>query len=148
MLMRVASILLAAQTPVESPDLRCHGGVRIFFDAGSAEIDQYGAQRLEEFVSNWLEHGPAGFVRIEAGGDGTGDAFDRELSRRRSEAIRAFLASRSHSAREIVVAVGEYFGRLGDPLEDGFQRMGWVVQRIPTDEYTRLYPPGLIVECF
>lgn len=148
MLIWIASLALAAQTPVETPDLRCNGGAQIFFEAGSADINAYGAQRLESFVSYWHERGPPGFVRIESGGDGVGDAFNRDLSRRRSEAIRTFLAARGHLTRETAVAVGEEFGRPGDFEEHGFQRMGWVAQRIPREDYERLYPPNLIVECF
>ena len=148
MLIQIASIVLAAQTPVETPDLRCHGGALIFFAAGSAEIDPIGAERLESFVGYWRKHGPRGFVRIESGGDGVAAAFDRGLSRRRSEAIQAFLAKRSYPALEIVIAVGEEFGRPTDPKDSFYQQAGWVAQRIPRKEYERLYPPNLITECF
>jgi hypothetical protein len=151
----IVALLLSAQvaagsTPVES----CAGGRQIFFEPNSDRLGSYEIELLERFASSSLEAGlrTVARIRIESGGDGSGDHFDRSLSLRRSGAIRAFLIARGFSPEQIEIAVDRYFGGSSNdeasPERREFERMGWVAQLISAEEYRRRYPPGLIVECF
>jgi len=140
------ALFAAVGTPVETRHLRCHGGAQIFFPAGSATLDVAGETMLRQFAARTRTDGPAGFVRIESGGDGTGDSFDRELSRRRSETIRDRLVTDGLVARETVIAVGEELNHANMPAD--MAQMGWVANRIRAEDHARLYPPDMIVECF
>ena len=141
------ALIAAAPTPVEGNGLRCAGGAMIFFAEGSAELDAAASQRLGYFVDGSRNEDIVGFVRIESGGDGFGRQFDAGLSRRRSEAIRDFIAERRHRSRETRIVVGEDLA--SQPQEADYQRrMGWVAQRLPNEEYARRFPPNIITECF
>jgi hypothetical protein len=89
-------------------------------------------------------------IYIESGGGGEGPRFDRALSQRRSERIRAFLVAHGLRADRIHIEIGEIYsraapGQSGPPYE---YVIGHVYEMVTRDEYRRLYPPGLVVECF
>ena len=153
----LAQLLLAAaalaqspqEDPMESPNLACAGGVQIFFEQGSDRIDTKSTEYLNGFSSFWRGAEPAGLLRIEAGGDGTGTSFDADLARRRAAAVRAYLLEAGFRAKNILVLVGDGLTTSQTSEEMKFLfHMGWVSRFISKDEYARLYPKGLILECF
>lgn len=106
---------------------------------------------LEGFARYSLAQAADSMILIESGGDGSQSGFNPEISRRRSEAIRAFLVARGISGNRIRIAVREAYGN--DPPEGAdwdalAARVGHVQERVTREEYQRLYPRGLVVECF
>jgi hypothetical protein len=146
----MASLLAPEIVPTSRSDLECAGGAHIFFEVGSDKIDEENAERLDGFATYWRGATPPGILQIESGGDGMGTAFDSELSLRRSSTIKAFLVGRGHRPENIVVLSGEVYDH---PKESGelrlaIQRIGSIVRLISREDYARLYPPDLILECF
>lgn len=134
---------------MESPNLACAGGVQIFFEQGSDRINVSWAEYLNGFSAFWRGAEPAGLLRIEAGGDGTGTQFDAELAGRRAAAIRAHLMEAGFREENILVLVGDGLTTSQSSDEMNFLfHMGWVSRFISRDEYARIYPKGLILECF
>ena len=94
---------------------------------------------------------PTACILIESGGDGAQAGFDAGLSRRRSEAISAFLLARGLAGDRIRIAVQEDYGVRppeGTELDALLARIGHVQERVTGAEYRRLYPDDLTVECF
>ena len=153
----LAHLLLAAAAlaqspqgdPMEAPNLACAGGVQIFFEQGSDRIDAKWTKYLDGFASFWRGAEPAGLLRIEAGGDGTGTQFDADLAGRRAAAIRAHLIEAGFREESILVLVGDGLTTSQSSEEMEFLlHMGWVSRFISKDDYARIYPKGLILECF
>ena len=124
----------------------------IFFERGSDRIEDPAGPMLDSFARYSLAQGADSIILIESGGDGTLSGFNPRLSRRRSQAIRAFLVAHGMSRRRIRIAVQENYGvrplegTAGDQVD---ARIGHVEELVTREEYRRLYPePGIVVECF
>lgn len=143
--------LLLAMTPaINSPGHGCAGGAVIFFERGSERLTPYAMASLANYAEASRRQHADSQIYIESGGGGHGQSFDRALSRRRSEQVNAFLIARGLRADRIHVEIGELYdraepGQSGEPYE---YLIGHVYELVSQEEYRRLYPPGLIVECF
>jgi hypothetical protein len=144
--------LLLAMTPaINSTDHDCAGGAVIFFAPGSDRLGPYEMGRLASYADGSRRQNADSQIYIESGGSGGGAAFDRSLSRRRSEQIWAFLVARGLRPDRIHIEVSELYAGLPaeanspDPYE---YRIGHVYELVSREEYRRLYPPDMVVECF
>lgn len=150
MLLTAAALALAAQSPMNSSNHDCAGGAVVFFEPGSDRFDRFATERLLYYADYSQQQNADSQIYIESGGGGATSAFDESLSRRRSERIRAFLLVRGIPANRIHIQVRQLYGRdaTTTPDESYTLRIGHVYEMVSREEYRRLYPPNLIVECF
>jgi len=123
----------------------------IFFEHGSDRLTPAAMARLGGYADASRRQNADSQIYIESGGGGGGRAFDRALSRRRSEQINALLMAHGLRPDRIHIEVGELYGE-ATPDQAGAEPyeylIGHVYELVSREEYGRLYPPGLIVECF
>lgn len=81
-------------TPGSREDFIVHIGRRIFFGEGSAEIDSTDLETVS-LQAGWLTRYTSYKVRVQGHADDRGTAqFNKDLSLRRAEAVKAVLASK------------------------------------------------------
>ena len=87
-----------AMAPGSEEDFMVNVGRRVFFKAGSADIDQTAIVTLDK-QAVWLNQYPSWRARVQGFADDSGSAEAQvALSARRAEAVKAFLVSRGVAA--------------------------------------------------
>lgn len=126
---------------------RCAGGAYINFARGSHRLDDTAAERLRNLAIASRDFRQSAQLQIESAGDGEGSRFDRDLSLRRSEAIRRYLSR--YGYRQVMIRV-----RAPGPTETALSEadqelltLGWVGQLLSPADYARQFP-GRNRECF
>lgn len=144
-------LLLAMMSVDQSSDGGCAGGAIVFFEPGSDGLAPNAIERLTGYADASRRQNADSDIYIESGGDGTLATFNPALSRRRSEAIRSFLLAHHFPANRVHVQVQQSYGtRAPYDTDDAtiMNRIGHVYELVSREEYGRLYPPGMIMECF
>ena len=97
-ILAAAAVLFAAPAFAQTPERT------VFFDLGSARIDAVGLNTIEDAASDFADTGSTS-VSIVGHTDTTGSPeINRELSRRRAEAVKAEMIARGVPESEIVTA--------------------------------------------
>ena len=147
----LTALLAFAMQPAATHRTDCVGGRMIFFAPGSDQLDADAIAYLEPYVRAPRPPDIDNQIDIESGGDGEFATFNADLSRRRSEAIRAFLIERGFQADRIRIHVRQNWGvRSPEGEEDELfqRRIGHVSERISREEYVRRFGPYRFSECF
>jgi hypothetical protein len=144
--------LILAITPAgQSHNGGCAGGAVIFFERGSDRLEPYAMGRLSGYAEASRRRLADSEIYIESGGDGALARFNAALSRSRSEAIRSFLIARHFPADRIHIEIQANYGTRAPPNNEDMaflDLIGHVYELVSEEEYARLFPPGVIVECF
>ena len=92
-----------AMAPGSEEDFMVNVGRRVFFKAGSAELDQTAIVTLDKQAA-WLNQYPAWRARVQGFADDSGSAeAQMALSVKRAEAVKAVLVSRGVAADRLRV---------------------------------------------
>jgi hypothetical protein len=144
------ALINSAHGQIEQPQMHCAGGAYIVFVQGSADLDATAQERLRQLAVWSRPFRSMARLRVESEGDGEGAAFDRDLSRRRSNAIRSFLIREGYQPDQLVIGIrgADPNHRIGvNEAEPELNRLGWVGQLLPSREYARHFP-NRNLECF
>jgi outer membrane protein OmpA-like peptidoglycan-associated protein len=95
----------------------------VMFDSGAADLNSGGERNLDKLVQ-FLRDNPGRNVRVEGYTDSTGSAvYNRDLSRRRADAVRTALVDSGLDMRRIVIkGFGEEFPVAGNDTASGRQQ--------------------------
>lgn len=144
----VGAALAVAGVAQDGPDprLRSAGGASVIFAPASDRLEAAAEARLRAFARASRAFRSVAILHIDSAGDGQGDAFDRSLAWRCSDAIRRLLTGQGYRQFMIRVRAPGPNARTSD-VDGDLLRIGHVSQILSNENYAR-FLPGRNLECF